>query len=95
MTLDQYQKYYMQNNYRSCTHKQLAEQLNKSPKAVAEWLRKRGLKKCPNYTETEVYLLANFSVKHCSQFIKNKSINALRIKQCRIRKAMLVSESTK
>lgn len=95
MALNTYSEFYIKQNYRSCTHAQIAERLNKKPKTVSEYLRKRGLKKCPNYTEMEIYMLANFSVKHCANFITHKSINALKIKKWRINKAILASESIK
>lgn len=95
MTIDKYQQFYMKSNFRSCTHNQIAEHLNKNPKTVAEWLRRHGLTKCSNYTEMELYMLSNFSAKHCLQFIPHKSLNALKIKQCRIRKSILAAASTK
>jgi len=73
--------------HKTLTHKEIAEIIGKKPKTVAAWLANRGLLKRPNYTETEIYILQNFHVHNCAQFIPNKSINALKIKQCRLRKA--------
>lgn len=82
-------------HYRHKTHAEIAAEIEKSPKAVAEWLRTHGLRKCPNYTENETYLLANFPASQCQPFIPHKSLNALRIKQWRIRSSIRVAESTR
>lgn len=74
------------NNFKKLTHAEIAKNLDKNPKAVSEWLRSRGFLKCPNYTETEIYILENFPAKNCTQFIPHKSLNALRIKKHRILK---------
>lgn len=44
-------------------------------------------KKIPNYTEMGLYLLQNFNYRLCAEFIKHKSLNALKIKQWRLPKA--------
>lgn len=74
-------------------HAEIAAELEKSPKAVAEWLRTHGMKKCPNYTEMEIYLLSNFKAKYCQQYIPHKTLNALKIKQCRLKRSTRASAS--
>lgn len=51
-------------------HTDIAAELGKNPKSVSEWLRRHNLKKCPNYSEMEIYILLNFSIKNCAQMIK-------------------------
>ncbi len=67
--------------------RKVAEILHKNPDTVNGWLLSHGYKKCPNYTEMECYLLSNFSVNACAQFIPHKSKNALKIKGWRLRNA--------
>ncbi len=77
----------MINNFREMPIRKVAEILNKNPDTVNNWLLQHGYKKCPNYTEMEVYLLENFSVANCSQIITHKSKNALKIKKWRLKNA--------
>lgn len=77
----------MVNNFREMPIRKVAEMLNKNPDTVNNWLLQHGYKKCPNYTEMEVYLLENFSVTNCSQIITHKSKNALKIKKWRLKNA--------
>ena len=64
----------------------LAKSENKSVKAMSEYLRRRNIFTVPQYTENEEYILMNFDIKNCKQFI-NKSENALRIKKSRLLKS--------
>lgn len=80
-------------HYKERKHSDIAAEIGKSPKAVSQWLRIHGFQKCPNYTEMETYLLANFTASHCLAFIPHKSINALKIKQCRMRQLTRASVS--
>ena len=56
------------------------------PKTMLEDRRKKGKLVVPQYTETELFLLNNFDYKHCATIIKHKTLNALKIKQWRIRR---------
>ena len=51
-------------------------------------LNTKGIKHIPRYSDTEIYMLENFDYKICAQHIKHKSLNALKIKQWRLRKKM-------
>ena len=74
-------------NYKEMPIAQIAKELDRNPDTVNNWLRTHGYRKCPNYTEMEIYLLLNFSFDHCHQIIKHKSRNALKIKQWRLKNA--------
>lgn len=73
---------------------EIAKDINRNPKAVYEWLRKTGYKKRPRYSEMECFLLLNYNINACKQVIPYKSLNALRIKQWRLRKAIRANAST-
>lgn len=68
-------------------HSEIAGIIGKRAKTVSEYLRRRGLKKCQNYTDTEIYILLHFDIKVCKQFIQHKSLNALKIKKWRLKNA--------
>lgn len=72
-------------NYKKKTYRELSEKLGKSETAISLFLCSQGVVKCRNYTETETYLLENFPARQCAQFIPHKSLNAIKIKQSRIR----------
>ena len=49
-------------------------------------LTRHKIKHIPRYSDTEIYLLENFDYKHCAKYIPHKSLNALKIKQWRLKK---------
>jgi len=78
-------------NYKKKDYLSIARQIGKKPDQVFALLSRNHIKKIPNYTEMETYILQNFPVKVCAQFIPHKTINALKIKQCRLRKCTPVN----
>jgi hypothetical protein len=83
MSFSRLQIIYIRQNYKTKTHKEIAEYLHKKPKTIAELCRKYKWLKCKNYGETEIYLLNISSVQNSIQFI-DKTENALRIKKWRL-----------
>ena len=75
-------------NFKKIPYRQISSMLGKSEKSISGRLCKSGYKKCPNYTEMEIYMLQNFPVRIVSPFIPHKSFNALKIKKCRICKCI-------
>jgi len=63
-----------------------AKRLGLRPKTLLEKRRLKRVLVIPQYTDIEIYLLKNFNYKHCAEFIKHKSLNALKIKQWRLKR---------
>lgn len=63
-----------------------AKRLGIRPKTLLEKRRKKRQLVIPQYTEMELFLLENFDYKHCAKIITHKSINALKIKQWRMKR---------
>lgn len=80
------ERIYILNNYRHKTIIEIAKYLEKNPKSIYEFLRRRKLHKNRRYTENEEYLLNNFTVDAAKEFIPNKSLNALKLKQWRLKR---------
>ena len=72
-------------NIKDFTVKEIAKMVNKPEKSIYNWLKKHNIKKIRRYGDTELYMIQNFDVRNVKQFITDKSVNALRIKQCRLK----------
>lgn len=73
-------------NFKKEPYSAIAQKTGISEKAISRIVRTHGLAKCPDYTETEEYILIHFHVLLCAPFIPHKTINALKIKQSRLRR---------
>jgi hypothetical protein len=73
-------------NYKTKDYRQIGDMIGKSPNQIHSFLARNNFKKIPDYSEMEDYMLLNFPAKLCAQFIPKKTLNALKIKQCRLRK---------
>ncbi len=65
-------------------YRDIAALIGKNENQVFAFLSRQHIRKIPNYTEMEIYMLQNFPVNICAPFIPHKTFNALKIKKSRI-----------
>lgn len=75
---------FIYENFGNKTISEISGIINRPVKSIYNWLRKNNLKKNRRYGEMELFMLENFDVKNVKVFIEDKSLNALRIKKCRM-----------
>jgi len=64
---------------------EIASMLARSKRAIYELMRRNGWLLRRRYTDSEIFIIATFDISQSSGIIKDKTLNAIRIKKWRIK----------